>query len=285
MWPEANLRYRTYRTVTAALDHVARKLLAVRSQSYIDNIKAKRADLLLKSTAFDRNGRHFEIYHRGTRADLGVLKQIFLDEDYDIERFKQAAWIAAAYADILSKGMVPATIDAGANIGFGSIYFKQKFAESQIIAVEPATSNLKVLRRNIGNSGARIVHGAIHTGAATIKLFDPDEGEWGFSTHDAQAGGAKAIEEVRCYRFSDLIAAGEIPFILKVDIEGAEKDEFNDFEFLSQFALIIIELHDWLYPGERTSSSLLKFAAAADFDFCHRGENVFLFNRQFRQLS
>ena len=45
-------------------------------------------------------------------------------------------------------------------------------------------------------------------------------------------------------------------------------------------ALIIIKLHDWLFPGEGNSQNFLRTLASHDFDFLHRGENVFAFNNR-----
>ncbi|MBH5294795.1 FkbM family methyltransferase [Salmonella enterica] len=37
----------------------------------------------------------------------------------------------------------------------------------------------------------------------------------------------------------------------------------------------IIELHDWLYPGEGTSGPFLRLCGQRDRDFIYRGENIF----------
>ncbi len=39
--------------------------------------------------------------------------------------------------------------------------------------------------------------------------------------------------------------------------------------------LCIIELHDWLYPGEGTSGPFLRLCGQRDRDFIYRGENIF----------
>ncbi len=281
MSPETSKRYQRYRAWSKLSDRLLQRIFSMASPSPLSNLTCTAVDGLLQSTVVDEQGNPFALFHRGSDADLGVMKQIFLEEDYAIRRFKQSAWVDRAYSQILSQGKKPAIVDAGANIGFGSLYLRHLFPAAQIIAVEPSSSNLKVLSRNLQGLNARVVHGAIHAGASEIQLVDPGEGEWGFSTHTGSTLPASAIESVRCYGFSELIANAETPFLLKVDIEGGEKDQFEDLDFLSRFALIIVELHDWMYPGEKTSDSFLKLAATGAFDFCHRGENVFLFNRSF----
>lgn len=228
---------------------------------------------------FEFLGR-IKVYHRGTIADRGVIEQILINKDYDFSEFIQAGWVTKAYHQILDSNKSPLIIDAGANIGLGSIYLKNKFPSSIVRSVEPASSNIKLLKLNVCNK-AEIFHGAINSKNKEIELVDPGQGEWGYSTHSAKGGKNEKLERVRCYKFSDLNYGDSFPFILKVDIEGGEKNEFEDIDFIRNFALIIIELHDWLYPGEETSSSFLKFAAKVDFDIVHKNENIFLFNRRF----
>ena len=67
------------------------------------------------------------------------------------------------------------------------------------------------------------------------------------------------------------------PFICKIDIEGGEANLFKcNYSWLERFPLVIIELHDWLLPGESNSRNFLK--AALEFDFVYRDENLFCFN-------
>jgi hypothetical protein len=64
-------------------------------------------------------------------------------------------------------------------------------------------------------------------------------------------------------------------------IEGGEDALFNgDTSWLGQFPLVIIELHDWMLPFSGSSRNFIKSIAQYDFDFVHKGENIFLFNRQ-----
>lgn len=220
------------------------------------------------------------IYHRGTSADRGVISQILINKDYEVENFKQSAWLDSALDIIYKSGLQPLIIDAGANIGLSSLYFKDAYPSAAIKSIEPAASNIDLMKLNCVN-GIDIFHGAINSDFSEIELNDPGEGEWGFSTHKARTKEYKLVQKVKCYKFSDFSAPSFSPFILKVDIEGGEKNEFLDVAFINQFALIIVELHDWLYPGEKTSRSFLEMISEIDFDFVQRGENIFLFNRKY----
>ncbi len=65
--------------------------------------------------------------------------------------------------------------------------------------------------------------------------------------------------------------------ILKLDIEGAEKEVFsNDTDWLEKVDLMIIELHDHDKPG--CSAAVYSAISRHDFTKFQRGENVFLVN-------
>ena len=50
-----------------------------------------------------------------------------------------------------------------------------------------------------------------------------------------------------------------LPFIIKIDIEGAELDLFRkNIKWLNDFNIILIELHDWMLPNKSISSSFIK---------------------------
>ena len=72
------------------------------------------------------------------------------------------------------------------------------------------------------------------------------------------------------------MAEGYTPFLAKIDIEGAEADLFSrDTDWIDQFPLIIVELHDWLLPKQGTSRNFLRCIAARNRDFVYLGENIF----------
>ena len=70
-------------------------------------------------------------------------------------------------------------------------------------------------------------------------------------------------------------ASGYSPFLLKVDIEGAEKSLFTGpASALDQFPLILMEPHDWMFPGQRTSVEFFRFHAHAGRGFAMNNENL-----------
>jgi hypothetical protein len=41
--------------------------------------------------------------------------------------------------------------------------------------------------------------------------------------------------------------------------------------------MVVIELHDWLFPGRRTSANFFKRIAREDFEFLSTPQNLFFF--------
>lgn len=68
-----------------------------------------------------------------------------------------------------------------------------------------------------------------------------------------------------------------VPFILKIDIEGAEKNIFerDAYHSLECFPVLIFESHDFYMPAEQTSSPFFRFHADTGRDFLFGLENVF----------
>ena len=54
-------------------------------------------------------------------------------------------------------------------------------------------------------------------------------------------------------------------------------DQDGDTGWIDDFALIIVELHDWMLPGQGSSRPVTAALAARDRDFLIKGENVFSF--------
>lgn len=70
------------------------------------------------------------------------------------------------------------------------------------------------------------------------------------------------------------------PFILKCDIEGSEKQLFSsNTDWIARCNVLIIELHDWLFPEKETSKNFLRTISQMNGDFVHHGENTFFIQR------
>lgn len=145
-------------------------------------------------------------------------------------------------------------IDIGAHIGSIAFAVLADNPEAKVIAVEPLSENVAVIRETAQLNGwtdrLRIIEGAIGTGKTTdvAFLFSGDDNLW---NHRYIGGmllghsGPHELTTVPTVYLSDLIGDG-IPF-LKVDCEGCEWDLFAD-PAIAKVQTIVGEGHpqDWL---------------------------------------
>ena len=68
------------------------------------------------------------------------------------------------------------------------------------------------------------------------------------------------------------------PLIIKLDIEGAEREVIGSApEVFTEAKCIVVEPHDFKHLGAACLSPLYKIAATKPFDTILRGENIFFF--------
>ena len=215
------------------------------------------------------------IQHRGTTSDLGVIDQILINKDYDLTKLNRYKEIIVFY----EKCSHPLIVDAGANIGISSIWFSKKYPKAKIIAIEPQSDNFSLLSLNTNGLNVTPIHGALSNQCGTVKLFDPGHGEWGFRTGLNTNG---YMEEVKSYDINTFIETDSTPFILKIDIEGAEAEVFeSNTKKFHQFPIIIIELHDWMLPKSGSSRAFLSWHCSQNRDFVYFNENIFSISNEF----
>ena len=225
------------------------------------------------------NGENHTIYFRNTpSSDLPVINQIFQKQVYSLAGWKHKELIENYYANNF-KEKNPLIIDAGANIGASSIYFSSIWKNSFTISIEPEKYNYSLLNLNTVGKSIISLEGAIGSENGIMYLCDPGHGDVGFRV--ASSGDY----EVTVYSVNQIVEIGKkhgaAPFICKIDIEGGESELFSkNIEWMDDFALIIIELHDWMLPMQGSSKSFLEAISKLDFELLHKGENLFFFNKK-----
>lgn len=167
------------------------------------------------------------LHLRAGTSDLYMFEEVFLQGEYAIQQTLDPKLI----------------LDVGANVGFASVWFANQYPNAQIIAVEPDASNVAVLRRNVAPyPNVRVVEGAVWWENTTVSL--QDEGDKSGIQVRAGEGGA-----VRALTIPELAGTQKID-ILKLDVEGAEKELFeHDPAWLANVGVLMIELHDRFKPG------------------------------------
>jgi FkbM family methyltransferase len=218
-------------------------------------------------------------------GDRGVIRQIFEKQDYNILHWQQGKKLIEYHVE-QSKIRPSLIIDAGANIGASAVYFTNIFSNTVIFTVEPDIANWHLLEMNTKGLNVFNFNGAIADVDGELVLEDPGRSDWGFMTKTiSESDKTLNIKKVKSISPSSILSheasKNTNPLILKIDIEGGEEALFNgDTNWLRQFPLVIIELHDWMLPFSGSSRNFIRSLAQHDFDFVYRGENIFLFNRK-----
>lgn len=216
------------------------------------------------------------IFLRLKTSDLNAYAKVFLQHDYDFP----------------VPGSPRTIIDAGANLGFASIYFARKYPGAKIFAIEPESSNFSLLKKNVRPFPNVVpIQGALWNEDTQLDLVDPGIGHWGFqvgpngpngpngpagaSGNNGDIRPSRPVEKVRAFSIATLrreFGFGPID-ILKVDIEGAEKELFAEASgWINDVGAIMVELHDRWKPGCTESFE----AATRQFPIrSEKGENIF----------
>jgi FkbM family methyltransferase len=203
-------------------------------------------------------------------SDVEVVRQIFRQKEYFIHNDQLRARIVGRYDEILKLGKVPTIVDAGANIGIATLWFRHTYPAAHVLAIEPEAANFKMLQENVGQiSGVSLLQAAIGADSGFVTI--QNEGlAWAARTHRSEQGIPVISMTDAFTRVKDVA-----PFIVKIDIEGFESDLFSrNTEWLNEVFAIFIEPHDWMLPGQRTSRTFQRAMASLDFEIHISGENL-----------
>ena len=173
--------------------------------------------------------RHPFHFRHGT-TDRFVIAEVFLGQQYRC---------------LLNVPNVKVIVDAGANIGTASVVLLNAYPEASLIALEPDPGNFAVLARNLEYYGRRAVclQKALWHEPATLTSHRDfrDGGEWSIQVRPSASG---AIEATTLQSLMDQYRLPSID-ILKMDIEGAEREVFDHAStWLGRVRIIATELHN-----------------------------------------
>lgn len=173
-----------------------------------------------------------------------------------------------------SKNLHPRIIDAGANIGMSTVYFKVQYPNARITAFEPDPNAFAALKKNVidiyGFSDIEILNKGIWK----------EDTEVEFTTNKADGGSLSSCKpgfdkiKIQTLRFRDYLAQqGNVDF-LKIDIEGAESEVIIDCsDCLNKVKYLFLEYHSFVGEEQRLSEivNILKsngFRLYVQTNFC-----------------
>jgi FkbM family methyltransferase len=222
-------------------------------------------------------GREFRLQCRRYSTDRSVIQQCFEEAQYDLPGGEHGAFIDQVYEDILASGKKPLIVDCGANIGASVAWFIARYPKAHILAFEPAPDNFRLLKINCAGADVDLRQAGIGAADGRAFLSEPDSagyGEWGYQVSAEATGAGIDLLSLRT-ALAEKDDAVYAPFLLKLDIEGSERALFTpDPATFDRFPLIVMEPHDWMFPGELVAQDFLRFHLAAGRELCMKNENL-----------
>jgi FkbM family methyltransferase len=175
----------------------------------------------------------FKVHYLNKEETLEIKKEIFALHTYYFE----------------TDNPTPFIIDAGAQIGMSTLYFKKQYPAAEIIAIEPNTINFKLLEENIWENqldNVTTIQAAL-TGYGSEVEFHADEKQSWLSTasiHERAWNGDQDTKPhtVPAIQLNSLITRHVD--LHKLDIEGAEQQVLVEAkDKLSLVKKILFEFH------------------------------------------
>jgi FkbM family methyltransferase len=182
------------------------------------------------------------IYFRKKTKDKETFKEIFNKNIYNIKLPIVPNFI----------------IDAGSNTGFTSLFFKLKYPQAKIVALEIENENVKMIKKNLEKfKDIDIIQKGLFNKKAFFRIEDPYQATNSFVIKEVSPNENYDIESIT---IDEILMSKNIEIIdvLKIDIEGAEKDLFekNYENWLPKVKIIMVETHDRMIP--KCSYSVMK---------------------------
>ena len=208
-------------------------------------------------------------------SDLNVFAQIYQYFEYKP--------LVEAYQKHFPNCKALNIIDAGSNIGLTSVYLSKDFPNSNFITIEPDSSNFASVSYNLETNGVKNVvkiKGGLWSKNTNLKIVNDfrDKNDWSIRVEETN-------EEADLKAFSISYLMQEYNFetidILKIDIEGSEKEVFTgsnaDVSFLSKTKCIAVEIHDEFDCRDEIYAILTKY----NFKYFESGELTIGINQSF----
>ena len=199
---------------------------------------------------------------RPNTSDQWLLGKIFEEQEYNFS-------ISNFYPQLI--------LDCGANVGYSAAYFANKYPEAKIIAIEPEPYNFKMLTYNTHfYDNVKCLNSALWSKEGYIKILPDMPGNTlAFMTEDTTLEDPEALKTTTVSKLIADSGFNEVG-ILKMDIEGAEKEVFseegNPDDWLPKVKVLVMELHDRMKFG--CSYAVFKVLSKYKYLMLVRGENL-----------
>lgn len=196
---------------------------------------------------------------RANTSDIPLFRQIFLAEGFDIREIENPRVI----------------VDGGANIGCSSLYFANKYPNALVLAIEPEESNYEMLRKNVSSyQNIKTIKAAIWDRKTFLRIENPEANKCSFRVQECDNHTHECLEAISINEVLS-ICPGRLIDVLKLDIEGAEKQIFsNSPTWLEKIGTLIVELHERYSEG--CTEVFYRAVSKYDFQEYRKGEKIVL---------
>ena len=174
------------------------------------------------------------LYYRIASSDINVISQVFIHDEYrPLVVIRNARWI----------------MDCGANAGYSTVYLLNAFPNAHVAAIEPDERNFKMLELNTRRYKDRInlIRKAVWSDETSLKIVRDRESkgaEWATVVRECHEGEKSDIQGDTIDSIVESLGINSVD-IMKIDIEGAEKEIFRiQNDWMKSVCGIAIELHD-----------------------------------------
>ncbi len=163
-------------------------------------------------------------------------KEIFVDRSYEFK----------------TSGIPSVILDCGANVGLSALFFSIHYPQAKIIAFEADPVIAGYLTANLERNGVQNV--TVITKAAWINENDLEFGSEGADGGSIHSSSGKKVK-IKAARLKDVIESYPSIDMLKMDIEGAEREVLDDCKsVLHKVKNIFVEYHDYFEQPQYLSN-------------------------------
>ena len=162
-------------------------------------------------------------------SDRPTFEKIFVYGEYDVLLTTKPKFI----------------IDAGANVGYASVLFANRYPDAKIIAVEPEEENFNLLKQNtVAYPNVTCMQCGVWSRDTYLKIENPLAQHWAFRVVETDCPKDSFLSVT----LTSLLRNANMDRIdlLKIDVEGAELEIFSAVDcakWLDRTDVILIELH------------------------------------------
>ncbi|KUN29838.1 hypothetical protein AQJ23_03605 [Streptomyces antibioticus] len=220
-----------------------------------------REDLVWLTFTTPGDGRA-RVCVRENQSDLLILRQIFVERSYDLQ---------TTYA-LRDGGALGTIVDLGGNTGLAAAYFTAHYRPHTLLTVEPIAESRAVLERNARASGLDWRVDARAVAGTEGELDFAVSGFWDTCT---AVPDVYELRRTRPYRLENILTRPsrtvtsvtverlledhgiEHVDLLKVDIEGSERDIFAEPRpWMKHVDRVVLEIHDKYIDGDAVRATL-----------------------------